>query len=91
MAKLLHIFEVNIREDSGSWDYVIMQNMELMLLKDTVDKTLGCVCFRRSTDEEVGHSWGHGSGPFEHRQIKAGDRFGMESLQTMQACVNVFR
>lgn len=37
--------------------------MEVLRLIDTVNETLGCVCLRRGTDNEAGHSlgWGHWS------------------------------
>lgn len=68
-----------------------MQYMDVMRPTDKVDKTLGCVCLSWSTDEEINHGMARITGALEREYLSAELCSGMESLQTMQCCVNVLR
>lgn len=65
--------------------------MELPLVRDTLDETLGCLSLWCDTGNEVYSSLRRGNDALEREHLSAEESLGIENVQSLQGCVNVPR
>lgn len=69
VAEVLLLYGIDVREINKSKQYVFLDYMDVTRPMDMVHKTLGCVCERSSTDDEVQHSLRQVTGSLKKRGL----------------------
>lgn len=74
---------LRFRSESGGEESeaVFVQNTEVITLLNVVEKNLTFICVRQSASDEMDHSICYKK--LEHRVVKVGELYGLESLQSI--------